>query len=308
MKYRKSPIDYKDWLEDRKQNPSIGASQSAAILGLSKWATPYSVWHDLVNGFEPIEDNLTFRLGRDLEPIIRTLFMEETGLKVVKDNKIRISSSYPYITTNLDGFVLKEKVPVEYKTTALGWDGEIPDQYFVQLQHQMYVTNTKYCYFAILCLGFKKELVIQKYERDNAFIDNMVTELVGFWESYVETKTPPPLTTIEDAQRLYSNEEPNSTLEADEEIYRTVKNLQGHQDKKKNIEKDISLAKLELMKSLEEKQEIHYNGSTLVTWKQSKPQEVFNKKKFKKDNPDLYSEYASQREGSRRFTLKKMEL
>ena len=233
MKYRKSPIDYKDWLEDRKQNPSIGASQSAAILGLSPWATPYDVWHELVHGFKPKEDNLTFRLGRDLEPIIRTLFMEETGLKVVKDNKVRLSSTYSYITTNLDGFVLKERVPVEYKTTALGWDGEIPDQYFVQLQHQMYVTNTSHCYFAILCLGFKKELVIQKYERDNKFIDNMVSELVNFWENYVETKTPPPLRTLDDAKKMYFNEVPNSSVEANDEIYKISKSLQSYE--KKNV-------------------------------------------------------------------------
>ena len=123
MKYRKAPKNYKEWLEDRKENPSMGASQSAAILGLSPWATPFDVWHELVNGFEPKEENLTFRLGRELEPIIRTLFMEETGLKVVNDNKIRISNTYPYITTNLDGFVTGERVPVEYKRTAMGWDG-----------------------------------------------------------------------------------------------------------------------------------------------------------------------------------------
>ena len=62
------------------------------------------------------------------------------------------------------------------------------------------------------------------------------------------------------------------------------------------------------MKVLEEKQELWYNGTTLATWKKTKPREYFNKKKFKKDNPDLYLEYASQREGARRFTLKKMEL
>tara|TARA_R110002020_G_scaffold38950_2_gene116575 strand:+ start:1599 stop:2525 length:927 start_codon:yes stop_codon:yes gene_type:complete len=308
MKYRNAPTNYNEWLKDRKENPSIGASQSAAILGLSQWATPYDVWHELVNGFEPKEENLTFRLGRELEPIIRMLFMEETGLKVVNDNKIRIDSTYPYITTNLDGMVVGEKVPVEYKTTALGWDGEIPDQYFVQLQHQMYVTKTTHSYFAILCLGFKKELVIQKYERDNDFIDNMVTELVRFWEEYVETKTPPPLVSLSDARKLYFNEEPDTVIQADDEIYNITKSLQNYENEKKKLDELMSSAKLQLMTVLENKQELQYNGTTLVTWKQTKPREYFNKTKFKKDNPDLYSKYASKREGARRFTLKKMEL
>ena len=308
MKYRNAPTNYEEWLKDRKENPSIGASQSAAILGLGQWATPFDVWHELVNGFEPKAENLTFRLGRELEPIIRTLFMEETGLKVVNDNKIRISSSYPYITTNLDGMVVGEKVPVEYKTTAMGWDGEIPDQYFVQLQHQMFVTETTHCYFAILCLGFKKELIIQKYERDDDFIDKMVMELVRFWEEYVETKEPPPLVTVDDAKKLYLNEEPDSIIQADDDIYMITKSLQHYENEKKRLDENIAKSKLQLMTVLENKQELQYNGTTLVTWKQTKPREYFDKNTFKKEHPDIYSKYSSKREGARRFTLKKMEL
>lgn len=308
MKYRNAPTNYHEWLKDREANPSIGASQSAAILGLSNWATPFDVWHELVNGFEAKEDNLTFRLGRELEPIIRTLFMEETGLKVVNDNKIRISESYPYITTNLDGMVVGEKVPVEYKTTAMGWDGEIPDQYFIQLQHQMFVTNTPHCYFAILCLGFKKELIIQRYERDDDFIDNMVTELVRFWEEYVETKEPPPLVSVSDARKLYMNEEPDTIVEADAETYKITKTLQRHNFDKSILDDKISDAKLKLMTILEERQILEYNGQTLATWKKSKARDYFDKDTFKKENPDLYSKYITSKVGSRRFTLKKTEL
>lgn len=308
MNYRKAPTNYEEWLKDRKNNPSIGASQSAAILGLSPWATPYDVWHELVHGVEVREDNLNFRLGRELEPIIRTLFMEDTGLKVVNDNKIRFSSSYPYITTNLDGMVVGEKVPVEYKTTALKWEGEIPDQYFIQLQHQMFVTDTPHCYFVILCLGFKKELIIQKYDRDDDFINGMVEDLVKFWENFVLEKTPPPLTTIEDARKLYFNEEPDSIFQANEEIYRIAKWLQSYENDKSLLDDKIRDAKLQLMTILENKQELQYNGTTLVTWKQTKAREYFDKNTFKKEHPDLYSNYVSSREGSRRFTLKKMEL
>tara|TARA_R110000765_G_scaffold350992_1_gene440975 strand:+ start:1045 stop:1971 length:927 start_codon:yes stop_codon:yes gene_type:complete len=308
VKYRNAPIDYKEWLIDRAENPSIGASQSGAVLGLSKWATPYDVWHELVHGFQAKEDNLTFRLGRELEPIIRALFMEETGLKVVNDNKIRISNHYPYITTNVDGMVVGEKVPIEYKTTAMEWDGEIPDQYFAQLQHQMYVTNTKYCYFAILSLGFKKELIIQRYERDDIFIDNMVKELVNFWENYVVKKTPPPLVTLGDARKLYMNEEPDTIVEADAETYKITKTLQRHNFDKSILDDKISDAKLKLMTTLEEKQVLEYNGQTLATWKQSKARDYFDKDTFKKENPDLYSKYITSKVGSRRFTLKKTEL
>ena len=75
-----------------------------------------------------------------------------------------------------------------------------------------------------------------------------------------------------------------------------------------SLDDKIRDAKLQLMTILENKQELQYNGTTLVTWKQTKAREYFDKNTFKKEHPDLYSNYVSSREGSRRFTLKKMEL
>ena len=86
------------------------------------------VYFDKVGETEPIEDNLNMRLGRDLEPIIKKLFEEETELTVRNDNKIRIDEQHSFITTNLDGMVVGKKVPIEYKTMGK-WDGEISDTY-----------------------------------------------------------------------------------------------------------------------------------------------------------------------------------
>jgi len=307
MKYRKAATNYQDWLEDRAKYPSIGASQSASIMGLNPWQTKVDVWHDLVYGADYSEDNLAMRLGREMEPILRKLFMEQTGLKVLNDNKIRIHENYDYITTNLDGFVVGEKVPVEYKTTAKPWDGEIPDHYFVQLQHQMMVSETPYSYFASLSMGFNKQLIIEKYNRNDEFIEELESNLVTFWEDHVLTKIAPDPETIGDAQKLYNSADDEEILEADDGIYNICKQLNDLNAESKSIVDQTKELKLELMKSLENKQEMVYNGSTLCTWRKAKDTVAFDKKTFKDDHPELFEQYAKTRSGSRRFILKKME-
>jgi predicted phage-related endonuclease len=228
-------------------------------------------------------------------------------LKVKQDNKIRIHEDHEFLTTNLDGMVVGEKVPVEYKTTAQPWDGEIPDHYFVQIQHQMMVTESPYIYFASLSLGFNKQFVIEKYERNEEFISDMEKKLIDFWENHVLKSVPPEPQSVEDAQKIFREVDPDSIRDADESIYYICRKLQNLNGDKKAIDDRIKEHKLELMKSLSNKQLLQYNGTTLVTWKQTKDRSIFDKDQFREDHPKLFNKYTKTRVGSRRFVLKKIE-
>jgi len=305
MTYRKAPENYDEWLLDRQQNPSIGASQSAAVLGLHPWMTAVELWNELVYGFQPKEDNLAMYLGREMESILRDLFYRETGMKVKQDNKIRIDEEYDFLTTNLDGMVVGEKIPVEFKTTAKKWDGEIPDHYFVQLQHQMMITNSPSIYFASLSMGYDKQMIIEKYNRDDEFINKLRKSLVDFWNINVQGKVAPECQTINDANTLYANVSEEDIVQADKDIYDIVLKLSSHNIQKSESDREIKHCKLQLMTILEDKQVIEYNGSELVTWKPTKDRVLFDKAKFKNENPDMYDKYLLSKKGSRRFVLKK---
>ena len=307
MKYRKSPDNYKDWLQDRKDNPSIGASASASILGLNPWQTEVDVWNDLVNGANPQEDNLAMWLGREMEPIIKKLFMDKTGLKVHNDNKIRIDDKYNFLTTNLDGLGVGESVPVEYKTTGAPWDGEIPDHYFVQIQHQMMVTKSPHIYFVSLSMGRRKELIIEKYERNNEFINDMRSTLVNFWLNHVVTKTPPDPKTIADAKKIFNDVDPESTAAAQPEDKLVWASLTDLKRQKLEIEKQIKAQQLDIMKRLGDRESlVDQYGQTLATWKKTKDSKIFDVKEFEKDNPELFNKYKKTRSGYRRFTIKEV--
>ena len=161
-------MTHQEWLDKRKD--SIGASEAGAIIGVNPYQTPVDVYLSKIGKGLPVDDNLAMWLGRKLEPVIRERFQMESGLKVRNDHKIRVDSEHDFLTTNLDGMIVGEKVPVEYKTLST-WDGEIPNHYFAQIQHQMMVTDTPYIYFVALLVGFQKQLIIEKYERNDHFIE-----------------------------------------------------------------------------------------------------------------------------------------
>ena len=307
MKYRLAPANYEEWLQDRHDNPSIGASMSSSILGYNPWQSAVDVWDQLIHPNGGIDDNLAMYLGREMEPIVKKLFMDKTGLKVLNDNKIRIDDKHEFLTTNLDGVVVGEGIPVEYKTTAKPWDGDIPDHYFVQLQHQMMVTESPSIYFCSLSMGFRKQFIVERYNRNDKFIDELRDKLVTFWNENVVKGVPPEPKSISDAKKVFNNIDPESVATIND--YTVVTELRALKETRAELDRQVNEKQLEIMKIIGDKETlVNTAGFELVTWKKSKPTTYLNTKKLADKDPDIYLKYLKQRDVSRRFVLKKEEI
>ena len=294
----------KDWLLERAK--SIGASDSSAVLGINPWKSNVELWLEKTNPESLLDqpDNLNMRLGRDMEPILRQLFTEETGLQVRQDNHIRYDDEYPFLSTNLDGRIVGDKVPLELKTTGM-WDGMIPDNYFCQLQHQMMVTNSPYIYFAVLVLSnFGKQFIVEKYERNERFIADMRSKMVDFWMNYVVTGVAPDPVSVKDARLLYNETNQESVIEGSFDMITICDNIKEYNKDIKKIKAKADELRVSIMDTMKEDEIMTYKGSTLSTWKKSKGKVKFDLNKFKKDHPDIYEEYSSQKDGNRMLIIK----
>lgn len=182
-----------DWLAQRRK--TIGGSDAAAIVGLSRYSTPYTIFMDKTGRLPDKPDTEAMRLGRDLEDYVAKRWQEETGKKVRRVQAMLYNPMYPFAHADVDRMVIGEDAGLECKTTSTldmkQFHGvEFPEKYYAQCVHYMAVTGAKRWYLGVLVFG--RGFFEFTLERDQAEIDALMTAEGGFWCDYVERDTPPP--------------------------------------------------------------------------------------------------------------------
>src|SRR5690606_23614840 len=134
------------------------------------------------------------RQGRDLEQYVAERFMEATGKKVRRRNDMLQHPEYPFMTANIDRWVVGENAGLECKTTSVlnrakFSQGEFPPNYYVQCVHYMVVTGAERWYLAVLVLN--KSFHVFTIERDEAEIQALIAAEKDFWENHVLKQIPP---------------------------------------------------------------------------------------------------------------------
>jgi putative phage-type endonuclease len=187
-----------EWLEYRRTMRN--ASETAAVLGVSPWLTPYQLWL-LKTGRKTQEVSAAMQHGTNLEPAARAAYEAQTGLVmqplVVQDGVY--SASLDGMT--LDGDLIVEiKCPFRGQESALwkevkaGW---VPDHYAAQIQHQMMVSGAS---LAHLWVFDGTQGLLRPVERIDAATQR-IHEVWEIFQGYIDSDTPPPLTDADTALR-----------------------------------------------------------------------------------------------------------
>jgi len=182
-----------DWLEHRRK--SLGGSDAAGVVGLSQWASPYSLWAEKTGRVPEKEDTEAMRQGRDLEDYVAQRWEEATGGRVRRLPAILYNPQYPFAHANIDRLVLGDDAGLECKTTntlnVKQFHGiDFPEQYYAQCVHYLAVTGAKRWHLAVLVFG--RGFFTFTLERDEAEIAALMEAEAAFWQM-VEEDTPPPI-------------------------------------------------------------------------------------------------------------------
>ena len=142
------------WLEERRQG--IGGSDASAVAGVNPWRTRWAVWLDKTGQAVDVEPTRAMRMGTLLEPVVKALFVEETGIGLADVGLLR-SLEWPFMQVTPDAFTEDGGI-FEAKTTsrwlAHEWDDEqVPDHAEVQVQHALAVTGRSHAWVAGLIDG-----------------------------------------------------------------------------------------------------------------------------------------------------------
>ena len=185
-------MSHEEWLASRRNG--IGGSDASAILGVNPYSSPLKVYLDKIGKSEDKETNEAMRQGTDLEQYVADRFVEATGKKIRKCNKILQRPEYPWMLANIDRDIVGENAGLECKTTSpyskFKFDeGEINPHYYWQCIHYMAVTGADRWYVSIVVLG--KSHHVFCIERDEDAIETLIEAEKDFWLNHVKPKVPP---------------------------------------------------------------------------------------------------------------------
>ncbi|WP_051331004.1 YqaJ viral recombinase family protein [Aneurinibacillus terranovensis] len=267
-----------EWLSSRRKG--IGGSDVGAICGVNPYKSAMSVYLDKIGEAIPFDGNIATEIGNELEPYLRRKFTEwmkeneGIDIEVQEEKCIFQHPEQGFMFANLDGVfyhpeyglcVLELKTANEFAKGSWEED-EVPDSYYLQVQHYLAVTGLQMAYIGYL-IGNRKFDVKQIPRNDNV-IANLIEIERNFWNENVRVKIPPMPDGSEDSAVALKTLYPESDgtiieLHHMQEERNRYKEL-GKQ--KKEIEQEMEAIKQRFMAEMKDA-EIAFVGEKKVTWK-----------------------------------------
>ena len=193
------------WHELRSQH--IGGSEVAALFAMSPFTTLWQLWMEKAGKLPPedLSDNKSIQAGTFLESGIANWAAHRWDMKIEKVTDYFTADDCPGMGASLD-FQTDGGHPVEIKWSAFGdgweYDGETitcaPDNYVLQVQHQMACTGAEYGWLIALLRNEPRRM---KIPRNDKIIASIKGEIARFWDS-VRAGEEPPVDFEEDAEAV----------------------------------------------------------------------------------------------------------
>lgn len=292
----------KEWHEARRRG--IGGSDAPAVAGLSSWKTPLEIYLDKI-GESVNEESPDMRRGTLLEPAVRQMYCDATGLEVIQPNEFIRNPDYPFAFVNLDGIAGNNRL-LECKTSRnrAGWgepgSDEIPIAYMAQVQHGLAVARLDVADVAVLFGDF--DFAIFTIEPDREFQELLFECEARFWERVIK-RIPPDPASANDIKLRWPTAMLDSR-EASEESIVVASCLNAVKRQIKLLEGIQVRAETYLKAQIEDSEGLSLKGDVIATWKNAKGATRFDAKRFQAEQPAFYKQYLNESPSSRRFLLK----
>lgn len=208
-----------EWLLMRKTG--IGASEAAAVVGMSPYCTNEQLWEIKTGRRQEVDigDKPYVQYGLQAEPYLRALFALNHPQYMVEHEEYEIirNPEYQFIFCTPDGKLLemddsepmrmiRRRGILEIKTTEImnpshwdRWNKQIPDNYYIQVLHQMLATGWP---FAVLNAQIKwrkdgeLQITTRHYTIERSECEDdlryLLQEEIRFWD-YVKNDRRPHL-------------------------------------------------------------------------------------------------------------------
>lgn len=182
----------------------LGGSDIAAIVGLSKWATPFDIWLDKKGNAPKQEEEQWQSWGNKLEPFIASAYSDKTQQKIVKCGVTLANEERPWQLGSPDYLCVDKPSGIDCKNIRIKsseWGEEgtdlIPSYYLIQVQYYMTLLGIPVYDLPVLFGGSQFEIfTIENNEKLGA---SLLEKAEEFWKTYIIGDKRPE---IEDSPRV----------------------------------------------------------------------------------------------------------
>lgn len=286
-----------EWLATRRRG--IGGSDVAGILGLSRWASPLSVYMDKLGELPDDEPGEAAEWGNLLEPVVAGKWAADHGKHIWSPGVLAhperswqlanvdrcYENAEPGTTTGRPEGLLEVKTSNQYLSDD--WDAEsdrMPDAARLQVQHYLDVTGLREAHVAALIGGQSFRVFSEAYDPELA--EMIRAETGRFWHEHVLAHVPPPVdgsgVTKDLLGRLWEVD-PDGVRVLDRAQIRDLLQKRAHAKAViAGAEADLDLVENQLKSLLAEKQVGVVDGQPVVTWKpQTRAEHVVKASSFR---------------------------
>jgi putative phage-type endonuclease len=303
-------FDRAAWLQWRRLG--VGASDIAAIVGLSPWQSPYSLWCEKVGLTEGQAETEAMAHGRYAEHAIKAWFEDNYELRVVLQQQWMQHPTFEWARCTPDGFLVEgglidagETVSaiglIEFKVADFKvWD-DIPDNYQCQAQYQMLVTGQSNVVFAV---QHGKRFVRYDLERDDDDIRFLRDAAESFWEDFVCAGVAPDVDGHQATASALGHrwQASDNSVDFDDDLSKIVEELRAAKVEQKWWDDRRALLENQIKEAMADATIARADGQIVATWKPSTRASI-DLKELRSVHPEICDMFTTVTE-SRRFLLK----
>lgn len=265
-----------EWLATRKKY--LGASDAAAVVGLSPYMTPLELYYRKRGELPEITESIPMMVGKALEGVLQRLYEDKTGRVVGGSQEFHVSPDHPFMAATIDGrtestingFGRLVELKTANHRVAGQWGepgtDEVPGQYLIQVQHQMIVTGAEVADIAVL-IG-NADFRVYTVPRHESLCQAIVEREAAFWECVQTGKTPPE---CPQDLRLFSRLAPDPDGVADltdnPEVLADLAEYERSKLEESAAKDRADLAKYRLIRAMANRPEAILPGGTRLTRK-----------------------------------------
>lgn len=293
------------WLDERRTG--VGGSDIAAILGLSPWATPYTVWLDKLGRGEEVDpESPPLYWGNVLEDVVAKEYQRRSGRKVQRVNRAIVHPEVKIARCNIDRAVINPDIAgnvrwkdgrlttdriLECKTAngfmAKFWGDEatdaVPEYYLTQCVWNAGIAQAKVCDLPVLIGG--QDFRTYSIDFDGDLFADMLSEAEEFWK-LVESGVAPDPQTVEDAKHRWARHLDAKTEIVGVDCERAADRLHEIAAQVKALEAEKKAHQLTIMAAMEDAEIANHAGRKLATWKTQEATRI-DAKALRAAHPDI---------------------